>query len=55
MAVAALKLNQVAGRWRCKREVLHGLMAVAALKQLQVDDMSFAVQEFSTASWPWPH
>ena len=35
--------------------VLHGLMAVAALKRETSAILAHRRQKFSTASWPWPH
>ena len=55
MAVAALKPLDRPLPWDSDRNVLHGLMAVAALKPDSVLDHSPGVVGFSTASWPWPH
>ena len=56
MAVAALKLELLL-MMPAETDVLHGLMAVAALKR-SAPRAGWLIQNcmwFSTVSWPWPH
>ena len=54
MAVAALKRYLEAPQNRFS-PVLHGLMAVAALKPMIANGNIAPAVLFSTVSWPWPH